>query len=318
MREELTVLRYPGKPKKIAQAVLPNSWWVSGKFVDDLTETFHSFARLCAGIATVLLLLCLTPAAQAEVLEETTVVTDTTAATTEAVEAVVPTEAASAPSPAPEAEAPVPATEPVEKTVGAVKSAVSTVELAATPVEETVSRVAKTGPVSSDAASSPVSQVVSAVSKTVESAPSGPASKTAQAVEGVGGQQKDPSAPKTAPRGQHASLGDVASSPSMSSARLIGGAAEPLRAAPSGAFAADPIRGAAGGVRRGAAPLRGPGPRPESPMVGSAPGGGTSFVPVVALLALLALVAPATFRRSLAVPSSRAPAELACALERPG
>jgi hypothetical protein len=46
--------------------------------------------------------------------------------------------------------------------------------------------------------------------------------------------------------------------------------------------------------------------------------GGPSFVPLAALLALLALVAPASFRRRMGVPGFRVPTPFVCALERPG
>jgi hypothetical protein len=56
---------------------------------------------------------------------------------------------------------------------------------------------------------------------------------------------------------------------------------------------------------------------PDSQAAASAPGG-SSFVPIVALLALLALVAPAMLRRHWEMPASAAPIPFVCALERPG
>ena len=88
----------------------------------------------------------------------------------------------------------------------------------------------------------------------------------------------------------------------------------PLFEAPSGAEAG--IRSLAGdpGERPPsdlpAAPSRSPGAVPGS--------GGSIFVPLAALLALLALVAPASFRRLGEVPAFRPPTPFVCALERPG
>ncbi len=48
------------------------------------------------------------------------------------------------------------------------------------------------------------------------------------------------------------------------------------------------------------------------------PGGGSFFVPIAALLALLALTAPATSRRWKAALAAPAPSQFVCALERPG
>jgi hypothetical protein len=61
-----------------------------------------------------------------------------------------------------------------------------------------------------------------------------------------------------------------------------------------------------------------PPPAPESPATAVADSGGTSFVPIAALLALLALVAPAATRRLGKAPDFRAPTPFTCALERPG
>jgi hypothetical protein len=59
-------------------------------------------------------------------------------------------------------------------------------------------------------------------------------------------------------------------------------------------------------------------PAPESPATAVADSGGPTFVPIVALLALLALVAPAATRRLGGAPDFRAPTQFVCALERPG
>jgi hypothetical protein len=65
-------------------------------------------------------------------------------------------------------------------------------------------------------------------------------------------------------------------------------------------------------------PLNVPLPAPESPAIAVADSGGTSFIPIAALLALLALVAPAVTRRLGKAPDFRAPTPFTCALERPG
>ena len=60
-------------------------------------------------------------------------------------------------------------------------------------------------------------------------------------------------------------------------------------------------------------------PPPTSPQSAAAgSGGSSSFVPVAALLALLALAVPATCRRFKEKPAFPAPAPFVCALERPG
>jgi MYXO-CTERM domain-containing protein len=66
------------------------------------------------------------------------------------------------------------------------------------------------------------------------------------------------------------------------------------------------------------APSDVPLPAPKSPANVVPGSGGPSFVPIVALLALLALVAPAALRRFGRAPDFRAPAPFVCALERPG
>jgi len=59
-------------------------------------------------------------------------------------------------------------------------------------------------------------------------------------------------------------------------------------------------------------------PAPESPATAVADAGGPSFVPIAALLALLALVAPAALRRLGRAADFRSPNPFICALERPG
>jgi hypothetical protein len=78
---------------------------------------------------------------------------------------------------------------------------------------------------------------------------------------------------------------------------------------------------AAGERSRNLAPANGNDlvPPPASPQSAAAGSGGSpSFVPVAALLALLALVAPATYRRLRDGPAFPAPDPFVCALERPG
>lgn len=83
--------------------------------------------------------------------------------------------------------------------------------------------------------------------------------------------------------------------------------------------AADPDRGRfTTGQPNGSRPDRpAPAPPPESPGVASG-SGGSFFVPLAALLALLALAAPATFRRPREALDFLAPTPFVCALERPG
>jgi hypothetical protein len=94
---------------------------------------------------------------------------------------------------------------------------------------------------------------------------------------------------------------------------------------PAVSMSRSPSLPAAGGIRFGSdggrfshdSPFNHPSPPLDAP--GAAPGsGGSFFVPLAALLALLALVAPATFRRLGAVPEFRPPIPFVCALERPG
>ena len=65
-------------------------------------------------------------------------------------------------------------------------------------------------------------------------------------------------------------------------------------------------------------PLPPGGPPPANAPGGVANFGGSGFVPLAALLALLALAAPATLRRLGEVPCFPAPSPFVCALERPG
>jgi hypothetical protein len=76
----------------------------------------------------------------------------------------------------------------------------------------------------------------------------------------------------------------------------------------------------AGGRSVNLAPRDGNGPPPssDSPQAAASGLGGSSFVPIVALLALLASAAPAILRRLGEGPEFRAPAPFVCALERPG
>jgi hypothetical protein len=66
------------------------------------------------------------------------------------------------------------------------------------------------------------------------------------------------------------------------------------------------------------APLEGPGPSPGSSESAASGTAGSFFVPLAALLALLALAAPAILRRLREAPEFSAPAPFVCALERPG
>jgi hypothetical protein len=65
-------------------------------------------------------------------------------------------------------------------------------------------------------------------------------------------------------------------------------------------------------------PLDVPLPAPESPGAIAPGSGGPIFVPIAALLALLALAAPAILRRLGEVPAFRPSTPFVCALERPG
>jgi hypothetical protein len=78
--------------------------------------------------------------------------------------------------------------------------------------------------------------------------------------------------------------------------------------------------GTTGGRPEGLVPLdpNSPTHSLEGPQVAASASGGSSFVPIAALLALLALAAPATLRRLGEVPDCRAPTPFVCALERPG
>lgn len=314
----------------------------------DLSRTFHSFAVLGAGLATILTLFFASPA-QAEVLEEAT------AATTGAAEA-----AEAAPTELPPALAAEPEVETsVEVTAAEVESAAPEPVSASTEAVRTVAEpVAKTVEPAAARVEAPVSKTVSTVSATVESTSPAPVAKKFEekVVEGVGGRLgrlKDASAAPSVPQPQVApSTGSTAATPfaepnvamppaasgvlpeprglpavlgafashSAPLTRGLSGAAGSLPSISSLAPAAadaGPVRAPVGGGR-GSAPAHAPGPPPGVPAAVGSTSAGTSFVPIAALLALLALVAPAIFRRPLRVPRSRAPVELACALERPG
>ncbi|MGC1852479.1 MAG: hypothetical protein WA687_08585 [Solirubrobacterales bacterium] len=98
---------------------------------------------------------------------------------------------------------------------------------------------------------------------------------------------------------------------------FAGGAQSPSETSAAGA----PPR-AASGMPANPKPLDSDNPLPpplESfQAAASGLGGSPSFVPVVGLLALLALAAPATFRRLREMPAFAAPTPFVCALERPG
>lgn len=119
-------------------------------------------------------------------------------------------------------------------------------------------------------------------------------------------------------RGPLTDVGGIESSrPGERLGSLIGpapSAFRPLPAAISHAYT-DSVGGA---PQR--APLDGPSPAPGGPSTNAVPGlgGGAFFVPLAALLALLALVASATFRRPREAWDSPVPSLFVCALERPG
>jgi hypothetical protein len=98
---------------------------------------------------------------------------------------------------------------------------------------------------------------------------------------------------------------------------VAGGVLVPVMADATGAFSG-------GGVAASpqvAVPQTGGGPlKPPSELSQAVASGlgGSSFVPIVALLALLALVAPTIFRRLREMPDLLAPIPFVCALERPG
>jgi hypothetical protein len=78
-----------------------------------------------------------------------------------------------------------------------------------------------------------------------------------------------------------------------------------------------PMSGPTGTRSNDPVPLDGPMPAPGSSGV-AAGSTGSFFAPIAALLALLALVAPAVLRRLGEVPDCRPPIPFVCALERPG
>lgn len=91
---------------------------------------------------------------------------------------------------------------------------------------------------------------------------------------------------------------------------------------PSPVAAADTAGASSGGGwgAESSAPLSGNHPLPHqgSSQAAASGLGGSSFVPIVALLALLALAVPAIFRRLREMPDFAAPIPYVCALERPG
>jgi hypothetical protein len=89
---------------------------------------------------------------------------------------------------------------------------------------------------------------------------------------------------------------------------------------PSLAVDGEGLSGRSGGAVGGLPPRDGNGPpHPLTMLAAAASGlGGSSFVPIAAVLALLALAAPAIFRRAQELADLAAPAPFACALERPG
>lgn len=79
------------------------------------------------------------------------------------------------------------------------------------------------------------------------------------------------------------------------------------------AYADDTERGT-----RESAPFENPAPPDDLPQMGASPSGATFFFPIAALLALLALVAPAIDRRRRRTVACSPPVPFVCALERPG
>jgi hypothetical protein len=109
-------------------------------------------------------------------------------------------------------------------------------------------------------------------------------------------------------------------SPTGESLRLVaaGNPIDPAAASATTASSIHPSSGAAPSHPADRAPLDGPQPSPGSAGQATPGPAGSFFVPLAALLALLALVAPATLRRFREVPDLPAPALFVCALERPG
>jgi hypothetical protein len=110
--------------------------------------------------------------------------------------------------------------------------------------------------------------------------------------------------------------------------RAVGGAAPPRAAVAqsTAAAAASPLwdryataadLGPSASGHPSPSPADSPMQPSDSPAIGAG-SGGSLFVPLAALLALLALAAPATFRRRMEVPELPAPTPFVCALERPG
>lgn len=113
-----------------------------------------------------------------------------------------------------------------------------------------------------------------------------------------------------------AQAGESATEKALSSVAVD---AEAVRQPAGGVANAVAPTGAGGGRPAGGpAPSDLPAPAPESPASAPAGSGGTSFVPIAALLALLALAPPATLRRLGRAPDFQVPTRFVCALERPG
>jgi len=141
----------------------------------------------------------------------------------------------------------------------------------------------------------------------------------------------DPPLDSPSPRqvGQYAPSRAIALSPPQliaapSAAETGAGASRALERT-DGEWAAPPPSTTSSGVafsdaERGGspAPPEIPLPAPESPGAVASGSGGQIFVPLAALLALLALVAPAVLRKLGEAPEFRPPTPFACALERPG
>ncbi|HEU4944524.1 MAG TPA: hypothetical protein VFT10_05115 [Solirubrobacterales bacterium] len=145
-------------------------------------------------------------------------------------------------------------------------------------------------------------------------------------------QEASPKAPMSVPELAAAGLlsvkGTTASGPSVDVSQLETGGLElgGAQSSKAGRTALSPKlgipnAGAAGmttGDRGGSAPANIPLPTPAPPANAVADSGGSIFVPIVALLALLALVAPTAQRRLGRAADFRLPTLFVCALERPG
>jgi hypothetical protein len=139
-----------------------------------------------------------------------------------------------------------------------------------------------------------------------------------------------PAADRLAPRPDNQVLILVRTSPASSFADWIGGIGASENeglASPAQDLAGSSFGSALAATETRLGSLAGhpandsPSDRPAAPSqsLGASAGSGSSFfVPLAALLALLALAAPATFRRLREVPAFRPPTPFVCALERPG